>query len=230
MRDVTLIMAYYENPGMLRRHYRAIDGFSKAIRDHLRLIVVDDGSPTSPAKMKSFIPMKIYRMKQDIRWNQDACRNIGAEHCETEWMVLTDIDHLIPEKTWEALIFGKFSDGATYTFRRVSEPHFEPYKPHPNSWFLTRRHFRKIGGYDERFAGWYGTDFDFSARARKAGEVFQLKESIIRVPRDVTPDASTTTYKRKTDEDKEAIKRIRQERGEVFEPVRLSFPYSRVLA
>jgi hypothetical protein len=46
------------------------------------------------------VPLQIYRIMVDVRWNQDAARNIGAAHAENNWLVLTDIDHMVPEETW----------------------------------------------------------------------------------------------------------------------------------
>jgi len=54
---------------------------------------------------------------------------------------------------------------------------------------------------------------------------------MIRVPRGVIPDASTTTYTRKEKYDKRAVHRILAEREHVvrWRPLRLSFPYARLL-
>lgn len=234
MNSVTIIMAYYENPGMLVRQYDMMKSYSVNLKSFLRLIVIDDGSPKRPAfpALDLGISFKLYRMKVDIRWNQDACRNIGAHHCETKWMLMTDMDHLIPEITARKVVTGDFSKRSVYRFSRLSEPKLDPYKPHPNSWFLTKDLFDKAGGYDERFAGWYGTDFDLSGRLKaQAKEVIQLDEPLIRVPREVTPDASTIRYKRKTEEDSLNIRRIRKEirdSGNV-KPRCLLFPYEQVL-
>lgn len=231
MIDVTVVMAYYENPGMLDEQFRSFRALPQAIRDHLRLIVVDDGSPLHPAKPQSIgMPLQVYRVGVDVRWNQDACRNIGVHHATTEWVLMTDMDHLIPEATLARICAGKISGGTAYRFSRVSAPDMKPYKPHPNSWLMTRLMFNRIGGYDERFAGWYGTDADFRRQVERLADVVTLKEVLIRVPREVVPDASTTRYLRKQDEDYENIKRIRKQRDKLPDarPMTLTFPYVRV--
>jgi len=105
----------------------------------------------------------------------------------------------------------------------------EPYKKHPNSYLMHRDLWKQTGGYDERFAGYYGTDSDYKHRVLRYAEIVDLKEPIIRVPREVVPDASTTRYDRKAPEDK-SIRRIRNDRNETpgWRPVTLSFPYHRV--
>lgn len=232
VRNITFISAYYENPGMLERHYMAFAALPEQIRKCFKIIIVDDGSPQSPAtppRYKIGVPVEIYRIKVDIRWNQDACRNLGASRANG-WLLLTDIDHMLPELTATRIVMGDLDEDFVYKFARVSAPAMEFYKPHPNSWLMTRGMFEKIGGYDERFAGCYGTDWDIRDRALAAAPIVQLDCPLIRVPREVTPDASTTQYKRKTPEDSERIKMIREQRGALgsWKCVRLSFPWERV--
>jgi hypothetical protein len=232
MNETTLIMAYYRNPTMLKRHYDLWGRLSDEIKAKLRIIIVDDGSPKElqaplpPSDLA--IPTSIFRLLVDIRWNQDACRNLGVEKSTTPWILLTDMDHMVTPKLLERLIFNVCDPRIAYRFGRVSAPGLEPYKFHPNSWFMTRRLYNRIGGYDERFAGWYGTDGDFRDRLNRVAGLVEIKEHLIRVPREVVPDASTTIYERKTDEDGEAIKRIKAERGD-NKPIRQGFPYEQVL-
>lgn len=239
MRTVTFISAYYENPGMLRRHYRSFAAFPKDICSQFRIIIVDDGSPMSPAfapEEKIGVPVSIYRMLVDVRWNQDACRNLGASQADG-WLLLTDIDHMVPLLTATRLVNGEFDDetefdeSVAYRFSRVSEPTMNPYPPHPNSWFMTRELFDAAGGYDERFAGYYGTDGPFRDSVSAIAPIVQLSCPLVRIPREVTPDASTTTYKRKTPEDTINIQRIKSERASIpnWKPLRLTFPWERVV-
>ena len=235
MRKVTLVLAYYENPSMLERQYAVLRALPEELRAWISLTVVDDGSPDSPARapMESLgiASFELYRVDVDVRWNQDACRNIGAHHARADgWLLLTDMDHLVPEATWRRVIQGRLDRSIVYRFSRVSEPELQPYKPHPNTWLLTRRLYVTVGGYDERFAGWYGTDADFRDRITpRAKAVEILPEVIIRVPREVTPDASTTRYERKSAEDVENIRRILHARTPGARPKTLSFPYHRVV-
>jgi hypothetical protein len=229
MREATLIMAYYENKDMLAAQFAFIRKMPKEIRKFIRVIVVDDGSPFHPAEAEDCgCPLAIYRIGVDIRWNQDAARNIGAFHAETDWRLFTDMDHMVPADTWQYLQTADLSEYATYKFARVSAPSFEPYKQHPNSFFMTKAIWERIGGYDERFAGYYGTDGDFRDRLVMAGPIVNLKFPLIRVPREHIHDASTTRYARKSPEDKR-IREIKAERNRIpgWRPLNLSFPYTR---
>lgn len=232
MRELTVILAYYLNPGMLQRQYETFRSLPDALRAHLRLIVVDDGSPEHPATPEDIgLPLEIYRIGVDVRWNQDAARNLGVDRSQTRWLLLTDIDHLIPQKTIESVCIGKIDASKVYRFSRVSAPDLAPYKPHPNSWLMTRKMYDVIGGYDERLAGNYGTDGDFRHRvASHAEEIVILPDVLIRVPREVIPDASTTTLTRKEDRDGNNIRRIISDRALMprWRPLRLSFPWTKV--
>jgi hypothetical protein len=216
------------------------------LREHLRLIVVDDGSTILQADEQTLpeyavaakhedigMPFELYRLTVNIRWNQDACRNLAVDKARTDWVLLTDIDHLPPVGTLRALVLMKLDEHRVYNFTRVTlekRGTLSDYHPHPNSWFLTRAAYRRIGGYDERFAGLYGTDADFKERvAATFGDPIRLDLPLIRVPRDTIPDASTTTYFRKEKCD-EALKVMRKQRNLTpgWQPIRLSFPWERI--
>ena len=130
MRPITLCMAYYRNPSMLMRHYGLWERMAAYIRAGLEVIIVDDGSPfpdeapTPPASLQKIV--SIYRMMVDVRWNQDACRNLAVDRAETEWLILTDMDHLAPEGLLSAAMNGKLDTKCAYNFPRVSEPESRP--------------------------------------------------------------------------------------------------------
>jgi hypothetical protein len=236
MNRCTLCLAYYENPGMLRRQLDLVESLPIDLQAQIELIVVDDGSPTAPAEpvvraWGQSDRLQLFRMGVDVAWNMDACRNLAVSQARTDWVLLTDIDHLVPEKTWRKILASKLDRSHVYKFGRVSEPDLAPYKPHPNSWLMTVETYDRAGGYDERLAGWYGTDGDFRNRVQEVSRVLQLKEPLIRVPREVTPDASTTTLVRRSPENAAGLDRAKREREALgkWRPLRNSFPWARVL-
>jgi hypothetical protein len=232
MRELTLILPYYRNAGMLLEHFRTWRAYPCDLKSRFHAIVVDDGSPEHVAKKciepTGIASFRLYRIEVDVRWNWLACRNLGVDQARTSWVLLTDIDHLLPEGTLRRLVYGELDPATVYRFSRVDAPYATPYKPHPNSWLLTRGMFDAIGGYDERFSGYYGTDGEFRDRVQATARVEMLPEPLIRVPRDVIADASTTTYGRKEQGDKVNVAKIRAERGALKEwrPLRLTFPWS----
>ncbi len=232
-RRITICLAYYENPTMLAHQLDALTHMPSGIRGALTLVVVDDASPTRPAALPARLPFPahLFRFHRDIPWNQDAARNLAVAQAPDEWVLLTDMDHVPTEELLDRIVNGGLYAGNAYTFARVSAPTLAPYKPHPNSWLMTRDMFEAAGGYDERFAGVYGTDGMFAKRVREvAGEVLQFKEPLIRYPRDVVADASTTTLTRKSPENEAKRAAIKAEiaKSGRTRPVRGLMEWSRV--
>lgn len=228
-RHVTLVYPYYENPRFLHEQLSRWAMVAPELRFFLSAIVVDDGSPNSPASevLRSVVrpfPIRLFRIEVDVRWNWLAARNIGAHHAPDGWLLLTDMDHVAPAATLETCIYGKQEPGKIYRFSRV-EHTGAPIHPHPNSWFMTRAMFWRVGGYDEALSGFYGTDGDYRRRCVKAAKIRIMSVPLER--HEYQGDSSTTAYKRKQPEDagkKAALAR----RGKGWRPRVLSFPYHEV--
>jgi hypothetical protein len=231
-RPLTIALAYYENPAMLARQVENLAALAPALAGALTLIVVDDGSPTAPAvvpKGQRF-GVKVFRMKVDIRWNQDACRNLAMRHVDTEWALITDMDHVPSGDLIRRLLFGKLDTKRFYRFGRVSAPELLAYKVHPNSYALTRDLYWRAGGYDERWAGAYGTDGNFRRALDKIAAEVLLAEPLIRYPREVIADASTTQFERQSPENEILKRRIKHAIADSGDPTPVvgRFPWERV--
>jgi len=152
---------------------------------------------------------------------------------------MTDIDHVLPSETLRRLVMGDLSQSHAYRLARVDAPRrwpytlaeCRPYKEHPNTWLMTRAMFDKVGGYDERLSGCYGTDGEFRDRVQAAAHgVVWLTDVMIRYPREIIADASTlpSVYTRKGDPKNDADlleRRVQRERIAGWRPLRLSFPW-----
>lgn len=245
---LTLVMPYYENGGMLGVQFRNWLGWPPEYRDRLEVIVVDDGSTTSPAidvpRPPQLPRSRIYRVLEDRPWHQHAARNLGAYVADAGWMLLTDMDHVLTADAAGALFklldAGALDDRSIYTLDRIEADSGLPTlgvdrkpKPHPNSFLVTRETFWRIGGYDEDFCGVYGTDGLFRARAFERATRAHLRGvALTRYWRDLVADASTTTLPRKEGRDPGAKARIvaaKAARGETGVVKVLQFPWERVL-
>lgn len=228
-KPVTLIYPYYENPQFLIYQLRQWWAWPPAIRQFLSAIIIDDGSPNSPASTvlqyaAEPFPIRLYRIEVDVRWNWLAARNIGFQHARPGWCSVTDMDHVYPLDTLVTLITGIHDPETIYRYSRV-EHSGEDIKPHPNSWFLTRDMFWRIGGHDEALSGHYGTDGEYRRRCVKTAPIRIMTDPLVR--HEYIMDSSTTHYKRKQPEDK-AVQKIIAARGKDWKPKKLSFPYREI--
>lgn len=230
-KHVTVVYPYYDNADFFRRQLRGWAELPKDLRDHLSFVVVDDGSPRYPLRetvseeLARQIRLRAFRIKVDVRWNWLAARNIGMYHgAESGFRVMTDMDHVITEDVFRGLIFGVHDPNIIYRFSR-REHTGKSIHPHPNSWFMTRAMFWKIGGYDEACSGFYGTDGDYRRRCVVAAPIQIMREELVRY--EYVGDSSTTTYKRKQPEDKRG-REIMRARTRDWKPRTLSFPYEEI--
>ncbi len=246
MSDLTIIMPYYMNPGMLSLQYETWAAYPDEIKDRFSVILVDDGSPEGCAvdvpRPDGLPNLSIYRVTEDRPWHQHAARNLGAHVAQDGWLLLTDMDHVLTEKAaWKLLNrIGRLDEGSIYTLARVEADTGLPTlaengqpKPHPNSFVVTRDTYWRIGGYDEDFCGIYGTDALFKARAFTHARKDHLSNvALTRYWRDIVEDASTNTLTRKDGREIDARQKIidaKRSRGELKVVKVLQFPWERVL-
>ena len=200
--ELTIVLAYYDNPSMLEFQWQQIAGYSKALRDRIEVIIVDDASPITAAlsvvRPKSLPKHRVYRIAKDIPWNQDAARNIGAHEASSPWLLLTDIDHVVPEETLRGLLDLDKDPTVFYTLGRTKFFGDGVREPHPNSYVMTRGMYWAIGGHDEDYAGIYGKDYLFRKRVLKETREVHLSDlRLARVGTSNIPDAGTSTIARR---------------------------------
>ncbi len=249
MRDLTLVMAHYMNLGILAEQQKVWMAYSAKLRAKLHVIVVDDCSPKGngrpyPSHLTAtgLASFRLYRLLKKVRWNWLAARNLGMNQATTEWVLMTDIDHVMPAETLKWILTAPLDTQHVYRFSRVDAPHpwpytlqdCTPYKYHPDTWLLTRAMFDSVGGYDERLSGCYGTSGEFRDRVLNTAKAHvRIEEVMVRYPREIIADASTTVYTRKGDpaNDIELVQR-RQLRSLIpdWKPLRGTFPWEQVAA
>jgi hypothetical protein len=227
-KDVTLVLPYYDNPQFLKQQIGWWSTVPGSLKAHLNAIIVDDGSPLPAVDVLLRVDMpfsiRLFRIEQDVRWNWLAARNIGLQHAADGWVLVTDMDHVAPVPTLEALIYGQHNPSVIYSLSRI-EHTGEKIAPHSASFFLTRKMFWNVGGYDEALSGHYGTDGDWRRRCAAVAPMAILTDRLVR--HEYQGDSSTSTYLRKQPEDA-AVKGIIAKRGPHWKPKVLSFPYHEV--
>jgi hypothetical protein len=234
MTPLSLVMPFYQNQGMLWRHYCAwAREWPADLRARVEVVIVDDGSPSERAEdveRPAGLPeLAIYRVIEDRPWHQHGARNLGAHVARHPWLLMTDMDHVCPADTLREVLAAN-DKGRAFTFGRVDAPAGEwdsnawrsfpttlhartgrP-KPHVNSFAISRALYWKVGGYDEDYCGHYGSDKLFRSRLWRKVREKRLDSPLIRVSRDVIPDASTRGVSRKEGRDPATKKRIADEK------------------
>lgn len=238
---LSLIYSYFENKEMYLRQVEEWNKYSAEVKECLSIYVTDDASSKFPLRDIKEVPRGIkfrrYEITKKVDWNWLACRNIGALHSKSKWLLLTDMDHLVNWKVARKLInilkSEILNENFVYLFNRVDAPFNLPYKPHNDSFMMSKKLYWNIGGYDEELSGNYGTSGRYRARAFSVAEGNErLDLSLVRYPREVIPDASTTGMIRKgKGRDPLALKRIedrKKEEGRENQITILSFPYQEI--
>ena len=202
MVNCRLIYPYYENPKMLERQVENWNRYSGDLRDHVKIILVDDGSPTNPARPiveTCKAPIALYRVLQNIPWGQHGARNIGAKVCGKDgtWMFMSDMDILLTPEMAYTLLTKDLDPAHTHTFERhYLTPGKEP-KYHCNSFMVLRDHYWKVGGYDEDYCGTYGGDGPFLRQLNVVAPREHHDDIILLgVDTDVCADANTQAWDR----------------------------------
>lgn len=246
-RQLSIVYPYYDNPNMLKLHVAEWkDRYPQAVKDAVEIVIVDDVSPSRPAKhvlykgiAKSIgIPLRLFLIEKKVPWNWIAARNIGAYEAACDWLFLTDMDLMLrAEDAEKVLAFinskeAKFD--AFYTFDRVIAPDGRGYKAHPNTYLMSKALYWRIGGYDEEFAGTYGNDGVFRRAALKYafGGSRCLDINVTYYPRSLVPDSGVQDDGRKetreAQKNKLALKYGARKILENIRPRSMSFAYTRV--
>ena len=75
---LTFVHAYYNNPDDLARQWSVWSNYPLHVREQLRIVIIDDGSPT-PLAITEAPPfnLAVYRITKDVGFNLAACAISG---------------------------------------------------------------------------------------------------------------------------------------------------------
>jgi len=176
---LSVIFAYYANPQMFRYQLEHFSAMDLDVLSQIEILVVDDASPNWPAANEAAgfrqLPLKVFRVREDKPWNQDAARNIGAFEAQGQMLLLTDVDHLVPEESLRLLLgIGVTSEVNSLSRKAHFSSRDKVVRSHANSYVMSRQKYWEIGGYDEDFWGTYGSDVLFRRRIEKNCKIVEL--------------------------------------------------------
>ena len=173
MRKITINLSFYNQEEVLKN----ILGwnFVKGITRKFFFCIVDDCSINLPQSFKNIdksnIDLNILRVKEDLYCNIAGVRNLSAQECKTDWMVILDMDTLITEKLANSMLnLIDIEPGNCFKFnRKVSNNifHKKNGQIHPAVCLLRKEDYWAVGGCEEDLVGHYGqTDPIFWYRAK----------------------------------------------------------------
>lgn len=201
MSDVTLVYAYFENGPMLDVQFSEWERYDQ--KDRFKIVLVDDCSKRDPAidHIRDVgIDLELYRIHTDIPWNQDGARNLGMTNADG-WCIMCDMDHVFTVGASNMFLskLDTLSRNKYYGFNRHRLNGRPIEKSPPNIMAIHNDLFWRIGGYDERFCGYYGSDVNFISRLDAAvGPRIVMNRVSLRMYRaDELEGATTTDYGRK---------------------------------
>jgi len=181
MKKFSLIIPYYRSPLMLQKQLENVLEYM----DDFDIIVVDDCSQ-EPAEniINKDHNIQLFRIDDDIPWNREGARNLGAFKANTEWIIHLDTDHILKKECADNLLntsldtnhwyrFPRYRNGkADDTRRKDAIPDDQEYgkiKPHIDSYLCTKELYMESGGYNEEYSGCLGGGGPFLKHLAKTG-------------------------------------------------------------
>jgi hypothetical protein len=173
---ITINLSYYNQKNVLLRHVQTWKSYPQQIRDEISFSVVDDCSKRKATDILSDtdlsdLDIRIDRVEEDLYCNIAGVRNLAATVCQTEWMLIIDMDTLVSSELATSLLqlTKTAKPGEAFRFNRQNPDgttYVNPKKPksaiHPAVCLIRKKDYWDIGGCEEDLVGNYGyTDATF---------------------------------------------------------------------
>lgn len=128
------------------------------VEQGLDTVIIDDCSPEPLGPIEG---VRVYRILDDIKWNQPGARNLGF-HVSEGWIINADIDHLVIRSMISELMKVNLKRGNIYFLGREDDDFIH------NFFLIHKDDFDMMGGWDEDFCGNYGfDDYYFGVKSKK---------------------------------------------------------------
>ena len=107
---LTFSLSYYnQGLGAFLKHLEIWKKYDTNIKKEINFIIVDDGSKVPLEELIKDIDFEdlnitLYRVKIDLYCNISGVRNLSASECNTDWMLIFDMDTIVPAKMANDLI------------------------------------------------------------------------------------------------------------------------------
>jgi len=165
---LSIIISVLNSPEIFRR--QLIHWTRMNLPDEVEFIILDDGSDVPlKGEMRNLI---IHPTNDKRPWTVELARNLGARMARGEYLLMTDIDYIIPRDAIESALtltedkmrfkrqFGVLDENGDFTqdfdvLRKYGlletriEGRGTNLPPHPNNFVMRKETFWKLGGYRE---------------------------------------------------------------------------------
>jgi len=200
---LTFMMAVYGQPEMMRKWFSTLRTYDDDTLDRISLLIVDDyGDPPQniPVDIQAMMHCSLFRVTEQIPWNQMGARNLGMKEPFADWVVMMDPDMVVEPPVAKRLLaqVKKMKQGQVLKlFLRYTNDVSDGSSP--NVYMIHKADFHRVGGYDEDYAGnkgWSDVQFMHTLRAAKF-QILQYPSLWVRYyrPRDIK-DATVNTLNR----------------------------------
>ena len=200
---LSIIVPVLNSHEIVRRsllHYRKMN-----LPDDVEIIYVDDGSdPPTTGECKG---LTIYQTNDKRDWTWALARNFGAKKAKGEYLLMCDLDYIIPKKAIEYALeftgdklrfkreFGILDETGDFTQdiptllkwgllpERIPERGLQM-PPHPNNFCMRKDLYWEMGGYREDRVGWpypQGEDAWFKRKWTRMVEAGKAKDDDARL-------------------------------------------------
>lgn len=178
--SISLVVNYYNNANAVKLFLEWYREAAEQAPGLLELVLVDDHSDEAvdPIIFEAVPNLRVFRITDDIPWNQGGARNIGALEVRSRLIFFMDIDHTITLEEIPGFLAEAANLQLGYRMtpprrrKSLGNEEGEELKPNINCFLIHRQDFFKVGGYDEIFSGHYGQEDKFFFRCcRRKGLV-----------------------------------------------------------
>lgn len=173
VKKITINLSFYNQNEVLKKHVLGWKSYPEETKGQFSFCIVDDCSKTNAVEVLkdmdlSDLDINIYRVEEDLFCNIAGVRNLSAKVCQTEWMVILDMDTMISSDLAEKMLeLSKSDSGNCFKFNRRDPNGVKNNQAHPAVCLLKREDYWNVGGCEEDLVGNYGyTDPSFWHRAQ----------------------------------------------------------------
>jgi hypothetical protein len=168
--ELTLAIPYYNASNLIPIQLECWNSYSVEVKQKLKIVLVDDCSNNEHKLVNVFpketdLNIEIYEVMDDLPWNDGGASNLSVFVAQTEWVIRTDMDYIVPNSTMEYILNNTFDSKMYYTMEAKYYHNKQSIEIHPSTLLITKKLFFDAGAYDEDFTGNHGwTDVNFRDR------------------------------------------------------------------